>query len=571
MTKFSLKKKFLFLVLCIAIVCPVVAGIIIMRNNSTINIFKTITDESLPRTRQMGNVLSGFRQLRIEVRSLPVRGNTPKDIELYLKNIVEVKNKLVKDKDDLIAMMSKNADEIRMSQKIESAWKKFDALGTEILALQAKGDEESWNKISDLVREMCPKLAGEFDSSIEEMVEWQKLKAIEQTETAIAESSTTATISLILAGVGIIVSLIVGGVFASSIAKTISNTIQDLSKSALEISGKSDDMAKISTNLSSAASQQATGLQETVTSIDEISAMVSRNSDSAATSSLTSELSTVAAKKGMEKVNNMLESINAIAAGNKEIMDQMQKSNKEISEIVTVIQEIAHKTQVINDIVFQTKLLSFNASVEAARAGDHGKGFAVVAEEVGNLASMSGKAANEITEMLTNSVKRVTEIIDGTKSLMDGLVIKSSQKIEMGTSTANECADALDEILLNVSKVNELLKEISSASKEQTTGIMEVNKAMSELDQTTQQNSAAAHESSSAAISLNSQVERLNEIVSELSIFVMGNDMSSKRTMNTSIVASIKTPMRRERIETKVAVGGGEQVPLKNDPRFEEV
>lgn len=84
----------------------------------------------------------------------------------------------------------------------------------------------------------------------------------------------------------------------------------------------------------------------------------------------------------------------------------MKISNKKITEITKVISEVAAKTQVINEIVFKTKLLSFNASVEAARAGDQGRGFSVVAEEVGNLAKMSGDAAKEISN-ITEELKYI--------------------------------------------------------------------------------------------------------------------------------------------------------------------
>lgn len=303
----------------------------------------------------------------------------------------------------------------------------------------------------------------------------------------------------------------------SSLISTISKITQSLMGEATSLQKVSETTALISTKLSEVTVQQAASLQQTVSSVGEISAMVSRNADSAANSASMSEKANDLALGGKEKAKIMMESINAISEGNDEIINQMEKSNREISEIVNVIQDISKKTAVINDIVFQTKLLSFNASVEAARAGEQGKGFSVVAEEVGNLATMSGNAANEITEMLGASIHKVTQIVENTQSLMSNLIKKSKSKIEVGHETAGECSVALEEIVKNVSSLNEMVKEISHASQEQSTGIHEINKAMEDLDKVTQSNISITQDSSKTTKQLEDQAKRLNALVLSLS------------------------------------------------------
>jgi methyl-accepting chemotaxis protein len=366
--------------------------------------------------------------------------------------------------------------------------------------------------------------------------------------------------------------------FARNLATSLMKVTLGLSHEAETVGKTSDVIAEVSSKLSEATTEQAASLQETVASIDEISAMIARNADSASTSAKTSEYSTLAAQKGKDKVELMMGSINAIASGNNEIIEQMRVSNREISEIVKVIEEISLKTQVINDIVFQTKLLSFNASVEAARAGEHGKGFAVVAEEVGNLASMSGKAATEITDMLTRSVKRVTDIVDGTKDLMENLIKQSKEKVEFGTNTAKDCAQSLDEILSNVSSVNEMVREISVASHEQAAGVREVNKAMSELDQVTQANSIAAQEASHTGRNLKSQAERLNALVDNLRFLVEGTRSTSQLgahdrkepTGENLFHLDVKKDFEDHNVSVKKVVGIEYSVPRKNDSRFQD-
>lgn len=394
------------------------------------------------------------------------------------------------------------------------------------------------------------------------------------------------SLSFYVFGGGLILSMVVSGMvyaFFTRLSSNLATITQGLKEETSQIVDTSSNMAAVAGRLSEASTQQAASLQETVASLDEISAMITRNADSASTSAKMSEQSTIIAQKGKEKTEQMMESINSIASGNDEIILQMQKSNSQISEIVKVIQNIGLKTQIINDIVFQTKLLSFNASVEAARAGEHGKGFSVVAEEVGNLASMSGKAATEITAMLNDSVKHVTDIVEGTKGLMENLIRQSREKVDFGTETAKQCKEALDEILVNVSSVNEMVREISTASQEQSTGVIEVNKAMSELDQVTQSNSGIAHDSSKSANGLSQQAERLNFFVSELTRISGGGAPApaKKKEVSKPVVDNVvpfKQPEKavvqafeEEAVPMKKVVGMEFEAPRSDDSRFEDI
>lgn len=323
-------------------------------------------------------------------------------------------------------------------------------------------------------------------------------------------------------GVGIFLASL--SVFVTySVTKQITEISGNLSGLGETVGQVATSIASSSQNLSSSSAEQAAALQETTAAVEETSTTIAKNAENAKQSTQVSEQAQHTASRGKQAVDDMVTSIEEISQSNVEIMQQIDASNHEISDIVKVIAEIGNKTKVINDIVFQTKLLSFNASIEAARAGEHGKGFAVVAEEVGNLAQMSGNSAKEITEMLDGSIKKVEEIVRNTKSRVEVLVQSAKNKVQSGTVTAKRCGEILDEIVTNVTHVGSMVSEISNASQQQAQGVQEINKAMNELDTVAQQNNLASQQSSVSATELQTQVDRLKDMVHVLNSVVLGD------------------------------------------------
>jgi methyl-accepting chemotaxis protein len=302
----------------------------------------------------------------------------------------------------------------------------------------------------------------------------------------------------------------------------INKVIDSLNEGSAQVSSASTQIASSAQELSQSSSEQAASLEETAASIEEMNSMVAKNTENANSVSQNSNESQKKAEFGKHIVSKMIDSMKDISVSNDSIMDQVNKSNERIAEIVNVINEIGMKTRVINDIVFQTKLLSFNASVEAARAGEHGKGFAVVAEEVGNLAQMSGDAAKEISTLLDESTKRVHTIVEQTKQIVESQMQKGKETVKRGSDIAVECGGVLDEIVENVARVSAMAGEMAMASQEQSRGIDEITKAMNQLDQATQMNAATSEESASAAEELSAQATSLKASVSELISVIKG-------------------------------------------------
>src|SRR5207237_3565406 len=158
-------------------------------------------------------------------------------------------------------------------------------------------------------------------------------------------------------------------------------------------------------------------------------------------------------------------------------MGDINESSKKISDIISVIDEIA----------FQTNLLALNAAVEAARAGEQGRGFAVVATEVRSLAGRSAKAAKEIKDLIQDSVRKVGD----------------------GSLLVTRSGETLEQIVISVKKVSDIVAEIAAASREQSSGIEQVNKAVMHMDEMTQQNAALVEEATAASQSMAEQARQL--------------------------------------------------------------
>lgn len=318
----------------------------------------------------------------------------------------------------------------------------------------------------------------------------------------------------------IILSLVVGGAatwfIVNKLLNSISEAIENLSKSAHDVQNSSQKVNLIARRINSSVESQVSSITESVTAMDEISAMIKNNNNSAQNASNLSALTKSSADSGKQTVDKMMNEMKEISSSYDSIQSSVNKNSEDIKKIIDVIAQISTKTQVINDIVFQTKLLSFNASVEAARAGEHGKGFAVVAEEVGKLAQMSGNASTEIAEMLDESISQVRQIAESMTSSIVKIVDGGRDKVISGNEVAKDCLQELEKILSCVTDLDHSINEISVAIKEQSIGVEEVNTALKTLDSAAHEASEMASRSSDASEELRVQSHNLRTTIQTL-------------------------------------------------------
>jgi methyl-accepting chemotaxis protein len=177
-----------------------------------------------------------------------------------------------------------------------------------------------------------------------------------------------------------------------------------------------------------------------------------------------------------------------------------------MADINDASKKIADIIGVIDDIAFQTNLLALNAAVEAARAGEQGRGFAVVASEVRSLAGRSATAAKEIKELIQDSVR----------------------KVEDGSVLVTQSGQTLEKIVASVKKVSDIVAEIAAASREQSSGIEQVNRAVMQMDELTQQNAALVEEATAASQAMAEQVRGLNQMLDRYSVGATAAEGSAK-------------------------------------------
>lgn len=316
--------------------------------------------------------------------------------------------------------------------------------------------------------------------------------------------------------VSLLIVVLISFYITNGLSKQIEEVVEAFSVSAHDVQNSSQKMDLISNKLYKSVQTQISSITESAAAMDEITAMLKNNTKSSQNAASLSADSKASAIKGKETVVQMIGEVKEISKSYDDIHFSLDKNNEDINKIIQVIAEIAKKTTVINEIVFQTKLLSFNASVEAARAGESGKGFAVVAEEIAKLAEMSGKAANDISDMLNSSQEQVRDLAETTKSRITTIVSKGRSKVENGTQVADSCMLQLDNILLSVNHLDSTILEITSAIHEQSTGVEEVNTAMKYLENATHETTDMSERSRLSSQDLKSQSHALRESIQAL-------------------------------------------------------
>ncbi len=345
------------------------------------------------------------------------------------------------------------------------------------LILKYKLAEQDWG------RQILQMRNGQFDYTFENASKRATFRSIKDLQWGVVVTVTLAdlhapinqmTRTIFLLGIIVLVAgTTVMLLAARSISTPIQKAITVLTQGASQTTEAAQQVSSSSQSLAEGTSTQAASLEETSASIEEIASMAKRSAEGAGSS------------------RDLLES--ARAAGDTGAED-MRAMSQAMADIKAASDDIAKIIKTIDEIAFQTNILALNAAVEAARAGEAGMGFAVVAEEVRTLAQRSARAAQETSDKIANAI----------------------QNTQQGVEISAKVAARLQEIVGKARRVDELIAEVATASKEQSQGVVQINSAVSQMDKVTQANAASAEESASASEELNAQSLTLRDAVASL-------------------------------------------------------
>lgn len=340
--------------------------------------------------------------------------------------------------------------------------------------------------------------------------------------------STSIIIPFITFSSGVLVTLLTLKLWRAHQEKKLFQHLKSIKKLSESLLGSSHQVSHVSRDLGDASKEQSDHLQRTVSASHEINSMVEKTSETTDRLKVQSTDLSTEAKNGREIINRLVKSTQEMKDESYHFKTELDQSIQDLNQTLLAIEKIAEKTKLINEIVFQTKLLSFNASVEAARAGDQGKGFAVVAEEVGKLAQMSGNVSNEIAMIVDSSLKTVKDTVSQTKAKVENLTNQSEKMSDKNFELVKKCDQIFSTIDTTITETLELVEQINIASHEQLVGVNDLNNAIIQLQEVADRNLLVASQAT----------EHSNEFIHQASDLVSNvKEVNSSMHINDKVIA----------------------------------
>ena len=521
MGRMTIKKQVLLFALFLL---SIKVSIGLIGHSSLINVqenLRSVFKTRLPSVNLLSQADRDFQQALVAERTLLLEGLSAEKRKKLASDYFENRQQVL-DRFKAYQDLGKTEEEKKLGAEFLEKFATWEKLSNSRLGLTEQGEFSAVNSLSEAAKES-------FDLSASFEAARGKLDNLQDTVGELGEREFSAGISsfekaetfmVSFSLIGVLVALVASFLLTRSVSNKLTKIAKALGNGNLDLTKMSGDLRERATSLASASREQASSVTETSSSLHEISKMVENNTKHAENSTVLVNESNHVIQRGIRTVEELRDKIQSVDNASDKLAGSVEKNNKDLEKIIAVFVEIKDKTNVINDIVFQTKLLSFNASVEAARAGAHGKGFSVVAEEIGNLAKVSGRSAKEITDLLENSLSQVNELVENSQTGLQKSLGENKDQINQSVQISERVQEAFEEISEKFKNVLSSSHEVAEASREQQSGVNEINLAMQEISSTISVENQSSEEVEVSSVKLKNMVDMIAENIKALEAIV---------------------------------------------------
>jgi len=409
---------------------------------------------------------------------------------------------------------------------LDAKWNSYLALSNEAFKLAQSADKKELESSQDFINDKVDMARLELNQALMQFSTFQADNASALAEKTEQYAKQVTIWTLVSVTCGFVVSLILGWFFSLKMSQKLMKISQQLSADASQLKASSENLNTGSEQIKTQTMSQVSSIQQTMVACEEINSSLVKAAENSKNSVDQVGQCKTLVSEGNNYINEMSSSMQNIESSFNKITEQVKQTDIGFKEITQLVNEIKTKTNLVNDIVFQTKLLSFNASVEAARAGEFGKGFAVVAEEVGNLAIMSGKASQEINEMIDASTNKINQIVEQMQKGIYNELRDGEQSVKAGFEELEKCVSSFKSINELIETVQVLSEEVSQSSDEQSKGVSEINTAIGQIDVGANKNSVEVDKLSELSESVLQQSDTLLDVVNEMNTYIFGDNQN---------------------------------------------
>ncbi|MBT4790457.1 MAG: hypothetical protein HON90_02710 [Halobacteriovoraceae bacterium] len=494
--------------------------------NMTVKNEKTITEISI-----LGNISSiGFKQLALYKELGAGKGENGIDILESLGELKEQYTGYIKKYYEIISDEKKKVFKV-----INSNFEVLDQNGKDMALAYLEEEVEK----ADGLKESFSKKAIVFEQDIMSVSEAAQLEVKNFNHKSANQMDERRGLAIVALVVTLVLSLVIGIFLIHSIKliikaektrqkaqrDTIKDIVEGLSSASELLQGSSTTLKDLGQSLKTGSDVQATAVESTTATMKQMKEVLKSNIESVSESEKVSDETKEKVSQGQDIMKKLVMA-----------MQEISESRDTLNKIQEMFAAVTKKTQIINDIVFQTKLLSFNASVEAARAGEFGKGFSVVAEEMSLLAQSSGSAANEIKDILISTDDEVKNII-----------ITINERVQYGEKITDECHKIFEEISDLNGSLGVLVDAISDSSSRNEKNLDRSSESFTEIEDINRKNKIITNQTLEQSSVIEEQASDITKSISSLKRMVLNDN-------NDEEVARIGTGLDEEIVSATPAI-----------------